>query len=338
MSIRFLHVLFHTHTQTMTELVFCLWILALGSVILLLAVLPLVPCILDEYETVVVRSFGKIIRAISGPGVCWTRPIDEFVTFNWTVKVDDRDTGRGGIRGNRFPTNRDLVFDIPKFECSASGGVVVTPDLVFMYRITDAMKAASVHGNVLYLLSLAVQGRIRAEVAKHSAAELLQKDYFGDLVMGALSDIKSTRDAYGVDIKRVWIQNPGLPADFVDANTRLASVSAKSRADTAQMESEMKLRRARLEHEAALSRDRAKTDVEYLGVRVRGIMNVAEEAARKIKDMDSESAYVYQTFAEQTAFWILARPNLYPYPPPGLLSSMHPPRPGSRTPPSDQAS
>ncbi|XP_071747011.1 band 7 protein AGAP004871 isoform X4 [Lepeophtheirus salmonis] len=224
----------------------CALLLALVSVLLIIATLPLSLCmcikVVQEYERSVIFRLGRLRKGgAKGPGIFFVIPcIDTY------RKVD----------------LRTVSFDVPPQEILTKDAVTVSVEAVIYYRISDASAVVNKLENHSHSTHLLAATTLRNVLGTKHLAEILSERETISHVMETTLD--EATDPWGVKVERVEIKDVRLPVQLQRAMAAEAEAAREARAKVIAAEGEQKASRALREASDVISQSPSALQLRYL--------------------------------------------------------------------------
>ena len=192
----------------------CLGPLAVGIIIVLIALWSSTIKIAREYERGVVFRLGRLL-AVKGPGVIFLIPIVDRM-----IKID----------------LRVVTLDVPRQEMMTRDNVPVTVDAVVYFRVVnsdDAVVKVENYSKATYLLA---QTTLRSAIGQHELDELLsQRDRINQQLQQVIDE---GTEPWGVKVTHVEVRDVALPEGMKRAMAKQAEVERERRAKVINAEGE----------------------------------------------------------------------------------------------------
>lgn len=204
----------------------CALLLALVSILLIIATLPFSLCmcikVVQEYERSVIFRLGRLRKGgAKGPGIFFIIPcIDTY------RKVD----------------LRTVSFDVPPQEVLSRDSVTVTVDAVVYYRVSNPTMATNNVEDFSHSTHLLAATTLRNVLGTKYLAEILSERETISHVMEQTLD--EATDPWGVKVERVEIKDVRLPVQLQRAMAAEAEAAREARAKVIAAEGEQKASRA----------------------------------------------------------------------------------------------
>ncbi|XP_023347488.1 band 7 protein AGAP004871 isoform X2 [Eurytemora carolleeae] len=224
----------------------CALLLALLSLILIIATMPISLCmcikVVQEYERAVIFRLGRLRKGgAKGPGIFFVIPcIDSY------KKVD----------------LRTVSFDVPPQEVLSRDSVTVTVDAVVYYRVSNPTMATNNvedYGHSTHLLGATT---LRNVLGTKCLAEILsEREQIAHWMETTLDE---ATDPWGVKVERVEIKDVRLPVQLQRAMAAEAEAAREARAKVIAAEGEQKASRALREASLIIAESPSALQLRYL--------------------------------------------------------------------------
>ncbi|XP_059094328.1 band 7 protein CG42540-like isoform X1 [Tigriopus californicus] len=224
----------------------CALLLALVSILLIIATLPFSLCmcikVVQEYERSVIFRLGRLRKGgAKGPGIFFIIPcIDTY------RKVD----------------LRTVSFDVPPQEVLSRDSVTVTVDAVVYYRVSNPTMATNNVEDFSHSTHLLAATTLRNVLGTKHLAEILSERETISHVMEQTLD--EATDPWGVKVERVEIKDVRLPVQLQRAMAAEAEAAREARAKVIAAEGEQKASRALREASDVISESPSALQLRYL--------------------------------------------------------------------------
>ena len=174
--------------------------------VLVVAILPAMVKVINQYERGVVLTLGKY-TGVREPGLRILVPY-----LQRMIRVDVRST----------------PIDVPKQEIITKDNVTVNIDAVVYLRVVDAPKAILETTNYVYATSQFAQAALRDVTGGADLDELLASREVNSEKIKEIVDKETA--AWGIDVENVKVQNIELPQDMKRAMAKQAEAERERRA------------------------------------------------------------------------------------------------------------
>jgi len=196
-----------------------------------------------ETESALVTRFGKPVREITDPNLCfkWPAPIEQVHRFDSRMQVFEADLG----------------------ETTTKGAVPIIVNTYAVWRIAEPLKFLNAVGTVkkaeekLYSQITDTQNRV---IGQHSFGEFVNSDpakiKFKEIEDEMLADLKQTvRDEYGIEIKTLGIKQLKVSKDVskdvfermkTERKRRTEATIARGEAEAAKIRADANLKKTEL--------------------------------------------------------------------------------------------
>jgi regulator of protease activity HflC (stomatin/prohibitin superfamily) len=216
------------------------WIIAIGVVALLVALLAAAIRITNEYERGVIFRLGRLMR-MRGPGLFFIIPIIERM-----VRID----------------LRVITMDIPAQEVITRDNVTIRVNAVLYFRIVDPNMAVTAINDFSMATYQIAQTTLRNVVGQSELDELLaEREQLNQRLQEIIDD---TTEPWGVKVTIVEVKDVELPPDMQRAMARQAEAERDRRAKIINAEGEFQASQRLAEAGRVLSAVPAAIQLRYL--------------------------------------------------------------------------
>jgi regulator of protease activity HflC (stomatin/prohibitin superfamily) len=227
--------------ETLLELVRSLGVPAVVLIVVLLALIIFRPLrIAQEFERVVIFSFGRVTRRPRGPG--W------YVVWPWerAVKVDIR----------------IVTLPIQSQDCITADNVTVRVDAVAYFLIVDPNRVLVAVRDYMQATLQIAQTTLRSVIGQVELDELLMhRDKVNERIQMIIDEHSSQ---WGVKVSLVEVKDLGLPESMQRAMARQAEAEREKRAKIIHAQGELQAAQELAQAAALISQDPAALQLRYL--------------------------------------------------------------------------